>query len=265
MPYPRAYLWVTLLLLLTIPAFWPSYLGRLGGVEWQLHVHGTTAGLWLLLLIWQSWSIHHGRRAAHRSTGLAVLLLTPVFLAGGILVIGTIAGRAGPFPDLFAAPLVLIDLISAFAFAGLIYTALRYRSQVALHSSAMLATVLLLINPVVARVLMNYAPGLTIRSIEELPRFSTSIHIAQGFAMAIALFLFLRHRRHGRPWLVLAIVLAVQSALYQTVGFGAWWRGIADLIVAVEPALLASFGIALGGVVVAAGWTAGSESLPRAA
>ncbi len=57
MPYPRAYIYVFVLLLLTFPAFWLNYYSQLADVPWQFHLHGVSATLWMLLLIWQSWTI----------------------------------------------------------------------------------------------------------------------------------------------------------------------------------------------------------------
>ncbi len=259
MPYPRAWAWVALLLVLTIPAFWPNYLGQLNVVEWQIHVHGATAGLWVLLVILQSWTIHHGRRNLHRTLGLASLVLTPLFLAGGVLVVATMAVRPGPFTELFGARLGLLDVVSVFAFATFVFMALKQRRNVGLHAGWMLATIFLLINPTLARLTPGFVPGLTIRSLEELPRFAGSIHLVQILGICVAAFLYLRNRRHGTPMLAVLGVLVLQSILFETLALSAWWKGVDMQIGAMSPAVLASFGIALGAVAVIAGWTSGSE------
>lgn len=258
MPYPQAWLWVTALLLLTVPAFWPNYLGTLSTVEWQLHVHGTTAGLWVLLVIFQSWTIHHGRRSLHRAAGLSSLVLAPLFLAGGVLVIGTLAARPGPFAELFGARLALVDATSVIAIAVFLFLALKHRRNVGLHAGWMLATVFPLINPTVGRLLPAFAPGLTITSLEELPRFADSVRVAQALALGLALFLYLRNRRYGTPMLAVAALLAVQMVLFETVGRSEWWAGVTAQIGALSPVVLAAFGVAIGAVAVAAGWTSGS-------
>jgi len=260
MPYPRAWLWVTALLVLTVPAFWPNYLGQLGAAEWQIHVHGVTAGLWVLLVVLQSFTIHHSRRSLHRVAGLASLLLAPAFLAGGVLVIATMAVRPGPFTELFGARLGLLDVISVLGFAGFVFLALKHRRNVGLHASWMLATVFPLINPTIARVFPAFMPGLTIRSIEDLPRFSGSVHLAQAIAIGIALFLYLRYRRHGMPMLIVAGMLILQTVLYETLARSAWWSGMNSQIGAISPVILVAFGIALGAVAVVAGWKSGGST-----
>lgn len=260
MPYAHAWLWVTALLVLTVPAFWPTYLRQLGTVEWQIHVHGATAGLWVLLVILQSWSIHHDRRSLHRTAGLASLLFAPLFLAGGTLVIATMAIRPGPFTELFGARLALLDAVSVLGFAAFVFLALKHRGNVGFHASWMLATVIPLINPTIARLFPAFVPGLTIRSIEELPRFAGSLHLAQVIAIGISLFLYLRYRRHGTPMLVVTGMLVVQSVLFETVARSAWWSDVHAQIGATSPAILAAFGAGIGTIAVVAGWVAGSNA-----
>ena len=260
MPYPRAWLWVTVLVMLTVPAFWPNYLGKLGVVEWQLHVHGVTAGLWALLVIIQSFTIHRGQGNLHRTAGLASLVLAPLFLAGGLLVIATMAIRPGPFTELFGARLAAIDAVSVFGFAAFVFLALKHRRNTGLHASWMLATIIPLINPTVGRLIPAFVPGLTIRSVEELPRFASAVHLAQTLAIGIAFFLFLRYRRHGTPMLIVAAMLVFQTILFETVGRSEWWSDVHAHIGATSPMLLLVLGITLGVVAVAAGWISGGTS-----
>lgn len=262
MPYPHAWLWVSLLFVLTVPAFWPGYFGQLGNAFWQLHVHGVTAMLWVILVILQSWSIHHGHRKLHKTAGLSVLMLTPLFVAGSCLVTATMAVKPGPFGELFGASLGLLDVMTVFAFPAFVFLALKHRRNVALHAGWMLATVFPLVNPTTSRLFSRFLPGFTIDSIEELPKFETAVHLSQAIVVAIAAYLFLKNRRHGAPMLALLAFLVVQWIMFVTLAKSAWWKGIDLQIGAMSPSLLMAFGIALGTVAVAAGWISGS---PRSA
>ncbi len=253
MPYPRAYIYIFVLLLLTFPAFWLNYYSQLGDVPWQFHLHGISATLWMLLLIWQSWTIHHRRRESHRKVGLATFVLTPVFLAGSLLVIGSMAAGGGPFRAMFGTRLGLADVISFFTFTFLIYGAFRHRRNVALHASYMLATPFLLVSPVISRLFPSFVPGLTIRSIEEIPRFAGSFHLSQVLAIAVALLLFLRHRQ-ARPFLIVAIVIAVQSVAFETAGRTVIWSDLNGWIGTLSPLTLACFAVLLGIVATCFGW-----------
>jgi hypothetical protein len=260
MPYRHAWLWVTVLLVLTVPAFWPNYLGKLGSADWQLHVHGVTAGLWVLLVIFQAFTIHHGKRHLHRSLGLASMLVAPLFLAGGLLVIASMATRSTPFYDLFAARLGIVDAVSVIAFAAFLLLALKDRRDVGLHAGWMLATVFPLINPTIGRLFPAFVPGLTIRSLDELPRFAGSVQLAQSVALGLALFLLFRYRRHGTPMLTVAVMLIVQSILFETAGRSAWWSNIHAQIGATSSPTLIAVGVVIGVVTIAVGWTLGGSS-----
>lgn len=262
MPYSRAWIWLSVLLLLTVPAFWRYYLGTLGTAEWQLHVHGTTAGLWMALLVWQSWSIHHKRRAAHRAAGIAGLVLMPLFLAGGLLVIAIMATRSTPFAAMFGAPLALTDFISVVSIAAFFYLALKHRRNAGLHGGWMLATAFPLVSPVIARLTPSFVPGLTISSLEELPRFAGSMHLATAIAFLAALYAYSRYRRHGQPFLVVAVMLVAHTIAFQWLGRMPWWIDIHQATGATPPAYLIAVGIIGGSVVVYLGWNAGKPTSP---
>ncbi|MFC5798106.1 hypothetical protein [Sphingopyxis terrae] len=70
---------------MTLLAFWPGYFSRLGTAKIAWHIHAVTATAWMLLLAAQSWSIDRGERARHRSLGLAIFILVPMFMVGALI------------------------------------------------------------------------------------------------------------------------------------------------------------------------------------
>ena len=66
--------------LATIAAFWSSYFGKLGSAPVGHHLHGITSTLWMLLLIWQSWTIHNRKRSQHALAGKSSFVLAPYLL-----------------------------------------------------------------------------------------------------------------------------------------------------------------------------------------
>ena len=121
MPYRHAHLAVWFLIGVTVVAFWPGYLSRLGTSHWQHHLHGLTALAWMLLLIAQSMLIDRRDRVSHRWMGRAMLGLVPLFCAGGFLVVHTMRQRT----DVFRA---------SMGDAFLCYQALAHRRNPALQS-----------------------------------------------------------------------------------------------------------------------------------
>ncbi len=256
MPYPRAWLYLLLLLGLTVLAFWPSYFGKLDAVPWQFHVHGVTATLWMLLLIAQSLLIHRGQRQGHRLLGTSAVLLVPAFLAGGLLVMGTMAQSQGPFHAMYAHRLIAIDCLATVGFAGFVTAALAQRRRVAEHAGWLMATPLLLVSPVLARLFSGFLPPFAIRGLEDLPRFAGSVHLAQLVALAIAVALALQARQHAKPYLWAAAVLVAQSLGFEFLGQVPAWTALCAAWGAVSPTWQAAVGLALGAGAVGWGWRA---------
>lgn len=257
MPYRRAHYWLLLLFPLAGLAFWPAYFADLRGAPWAFHLHGATASLWLALLAFQSWSIHRRRNPLHRAVGLWSLALFPLFTAGGMLVIRTMAGKfaaqSSPFYALFGARLGLLDGVSTLGLCSLFAMALRRRRNVQLHARYMLGTAFFLIAPILSR-LLPILPPLAIRGPEDFHRFGYGLHLAHLLAAAIALFLWRRAPRHGRPWLIVAGLIAAQSLLFEYVGATAAWRGLFAAIAAAPAPLAAALGAAAGAVAAGLGW-----------
>lgn len=255
LPYPRAHYYLAGLLLLCIPAFHPNYFSKLSTSPWQYHAHAIAAVAWLLLVIWQSYSIHNDHRATHRQTGLLSILITPLFLASGVLVLGTMAKGQSPFIEMYSERLAIYDSVSILAFAWLMYLALRHRRNVQIHASSVLATSFLLVGPVLGRLMPGFVPGLTIRSIEDFPRFAYAIHLSNLIIVAIALFAYIRHPRGRKPMLWIGGVVVLQSILFETLGRSDAWRETFNMLAASSPMMQALVGLLIGLIAVYLGWT----------
>ena len=259
MPYRRAHLWLLLLFPLTALAFWPAYFGNLRNAPYAFHVHGITASLWIALLAVQSWSIHARRNALHRTIGLWSFALFPLFLVGGLLVLQTMAAafaaRTSPFYEMFGARLGTLDAISVVAIPVLFATALRRRRKVHLHARYMLATVFFLIAPILSR-LLPALPPLAISGPADFHRFGYGLHISNGAAALLALILWWRAPKHGRPWLVVLALMALQSAAFESIGRTAAWQSLFISIASVPTALLVCLGLAASAAAIWIGWSA---------
>jgi hypothetical protein len=268
MPYRHAHWYLLLLFPLTGLAFWPNYLSVFAGSPYAFHVHGLTASLWIALLAFQSWTIHHRRNALHRGAGLTSLALFPFFLVGGLLVLQTMAGKVGtgedPFYNLFGARLGTMDALSSIALPFLFYKAIRGRRQVHLHARYMLAPVLFLLGPILSR-LMPALPPLAVTGPETFYRFGYGLHLSNGIAVAVAAFLYLKAPKHGRPFLVVGGLILLQSLLFETLGRTAGWKTLYASLAQVPTPLVVSLGLAAGILAGAAGWIGGQKRERREA
>ncbi len=228
MPYRRAWIWCLAIIAISVVSFWPGYLSQLGPAKMTSHFHAITATLWIMLIAAQSWSIDCGQRARHRSLGLAIFVMVPLFLIGGAGVEHSMAVATGTGDDAFynvwGPSLGIYDLLASLGFLGLTAMALKDRRLVARHAGWLLATPLLLIGPILSRIYPRYVPGLAMQGPEDFGHFRWGIHLGGLTAIAIALWLWSRHRRDGAPWLVAIAVNVVQLTLFETLGFIPAWK-----------------------------------------
>lgn len=208
--YRNAHWWILAILPLIALAFWPGYFSQIGTSSVAHHVHAMGGTLWIMLAAAQSWSIATRRHALHRTLGRAVFVVVPLFVAGGTLALVAMAtsavARTDPFSAAFGARLATVDMTSVVAMPLLVRDALAHRRHATRHAASMLATVLLVLPPVLAR-LFPSLPGFP-------PSFVAACDTGQLAAAAIALTLWLRDRNAGRAFAVVAALQLFQTAIF---------------------------------------------------
>lgn len=257
MPYRHAWLFIVALIAATVFAFWRSYFDVLSSAPAGFHIHGVTATLWMLLLLAQSWTPHRGQMAAHRYVGRLTFVATPLFAAGamGVLHSMAVSTRDGnPFYALWGVKLSVLD---ALAFGAVLYAvgmALRHRQNVRLHARYMLSTALPLVSPVLGRVFNQTVPGLIIRGPQDFPVFGGGVQLANLVAGLVALWLWRRDPRHGRPWAVALGVIVVQMIGFQAMSATGPGRAAFEGLGGAPLAVMLGLGLLMGGATVALGW-----------
>ena len=262
LPYPRAHYYVAGLLVFVVLAFWPSFFSDLSNPPLAFKVHGITATLWVLLLIVQSWAIHSGRPALHRQLGKSSFVLFPLFLMGLMMVTQTMAARGvaeGSPMEQTIPSFGIVSIISVAVVSYLFYEALRSRRNIRLHASYLLATPFLLIESVFGRIFTFYVPGLALSHSEDAAQFSLNFHLSELLGVSIALYLYARDRRHGRPFLVVALAMILHSATYHWMGPASWWTSVYLSMGGIPMTVVVVAGLALGGLVTWLGWLGNSR------
>ena len=256
MPYRNAHYYLLLLILLTGLAFWPSYFSVLPSASLALHIHGFSASLWIALLAFQSWSIHHRRNQWHRAVGIASLTIFPFFFAGSVLVVHTMAWNfaAGDlFDGRFGARFAAFDFVAIPAIASLFWSGLHWRRKVHLHARYMFATTFFLLAPIFARLLAQFVPALQLTppAFAHLP---INIELASLGALMLTLALAWKEPKYARPWLITAVLLGLQMVFFFTLGVFGPWEALVRSFAGVPPLILFSSGIAVGAFVSWHGW-----------
>lgn len=263
MPYRKAHLVVLAALALTLLAFWPSYLSKLPAGKQAWHVHAAGAMLWTLLVIFQSWAIHNGKRGLHRTVGLFSFALFVLFLVGGVMALQaeaiTLAGGLDKPENFVIGQFGFFDPLANIGFAYLFYGGLKHRRNVQLHARYMVASLLFLVAPVIWRLLAQFIPFLAADTPETAWRFSLGMAAGNAGALALAWYLYRLAPKHGRPFQIAMGFIVAQQVLFETVGrLDSWAWFFSRLAFANANLLLVATAIA-SLVVVWLGWEAGKR------
>lgn len=260
MPYRGASLPVAVLLAAATYVFWPGFLARLGEYGFAHHLHGVTAFAWMLLLIAQSILVDRREIAWHRRLGRVALVLIPLFTAANFMVVHELAASPRKFAQVFGAPLVFVDLVSAFAFAGFCWAALAHRRDPRLHGGFLLATSALLVMAVVTRIEVFFADDGPLGGRPFPEQFTLAFDLSMVLVLSFAAVLAWRHRRRARPFVALGGVTIVQWLGFHFAADAAVWRGAVDTIAAASSWIVGVLGLLVGAVAVWAGWRSSLRS-----
>ena len=212
--------WMGLLLLATLPAFWPTYFMAppYQADFLHVHLHGAAMFAWMVLLVAQAGLIRAGKRPLHRALGKVSYALVPVIVASTLLLAHYRLRQGTPDAELLYFFYVQVALLAAFVFAYA--QAIRHRHQPALHMRYMLGTALAVIDPILARILVIYF-GIVPPMMQVMT-----------YALVLGLLAALWVRARGLPWRgAYGSMLAVFSiALLPTffVPQTAAWRSFAE-------------------------------------
>lgn len=180
--------WPAGLLVLAIPAFFPTYFGRFpafAGTSGAVHFHLATMVAWLALGIAQPILIRRRQVALHRALGASIYVLLPVIALGFVLVLrdGQLRHKE---PELILA--TAFDAGMFFLLAGL---GLYFRRRREYHAAFMMLSFLPFLNPTLGRLIAPGAgvPVELVAMIVLLVRARRRQRAALPYAVALVAFL----------------------------------------------------------------------------
>lgn len=269
MPYRQANYFVGFTLIVILVGFWGSYFAPIAEVPHAFHVHAFTATSWVVLLMFQHWSIHDGRRSLHRLAGKLSLVLFPFLIVGFVMIINvsaeSFAANVSPTARFLGPSFGLSMLFAILAYLILYYQALRNRRNVKLHAGYMLTTPLVLFESPFSRVIQDHFPFVVFTGSEFPQRILDTIVISMAMAIAFAVVMYLRDRKYGVPFLVAAILMLLQ-AVTMYVGTSVEWVRHSFAAYAGFPATATILvGFLLGAAVSWMGWRPIKRAAPPAA
>lgn len=263
MPYRHAPYYVLACIAVIALGFWPSYFARWGAVPWQFHAHGVAASIWVLMVLAQSWTVHHGQMVLHRAVGKSSLLLFP-FLIGGLVAIidltakGFVAG-GDPARTMFGAQFLIGLALAVAAYVTVFYRALKYRRKMWVHSGYMLATPLILFESPFSRVMGMVIPAFRIEGPQHFDRLIPSIEWAMAVSLAIIAVIWFRHREKANPFLVAGGFIVAQMLTMGLMSHNAALESMLVVIGNTPSAAVVMTGMAIGAATSWLGWQAGKR------
>lgn len=208
-----------LLVGLAVLGFAPSYLNAttFSGMTFTtlVHLHGVLMILWLTMLVAQPWLIATRRTDLHRNFGRASYLVVPLVIA---VIFATAHEQLGREAEINSdvARLQVLTWGQAIGFGGAWALALMYRRRSNIHMRFMVSTAFAIGGAAVARVLINWVPGLQAAD----PALAAT---AAVLLIPLMVLIFLDQRagiRYSPFWFV-TIVIAVTYS-------GVWSWGTSD-------------------------------------
>jgi hypothetical protein len=217
------------LLLLALPAFWPTYLSKAPrAVDAYTHLHAAIALGWCLLLIVQPLLISREHRTWHRRLGGLAWILGPAMIVASVLLASQ---RFRAMDDTrFAqdSSNLYLPLSAAMLFAVPWCLALWHRKKPLLHGRFMIATGLVMVDPVVGRALFFYLPPLPGTLTYQAITFSLELAVLAWLAVRPPLTAMMR-RQYVRGVMVFPLVHLGWFTLAQGGrwhSFAAWFRAL---------------------------------------
>lgn len=224
--YHRSPWYFSLLLLIAVVGFYPSFYAQALAAKGLHQFHGALATLWLLLLIGQGWLMRRKKISLHRSLGKLSLLLVPLFAISGLMIVHDMLTRDSGFARSFGPRLAFMDLSSVVFFVFAFCMAIYYRRDMALHARFMASTALPLLPPALSQLLGNHVPSVT--------SFEMALHLAFVATELVVVALLLHDRKQAgqmrAPYLILLALLLVQQASFEWSMQWAPWAAVVTWI-----------------------------------
>lgn len=258
LPYKSTPYWVLLVIVVTVLGFWPRYFSSINTASFAFHIHGITATAWILLVGFQSWTIHHGKRKWHRKVGKMSFALFPFLAAGFVMIINVSAEGYMDVDNIYyhnLGPSFAWGLgVAFFAYLWFFLQALRHRRDVNLHASYMISTLFLIWEAPVSRIILGFVPAMSVGGPDDFYKISYAIIIGIAMAMLFAIYLYLRDPANRKPFLVTAGFMAVQIGGFLFLAEPEARSFLFNAYSELSPIVTVGIGFTLGVIVTWVGW-----------
>ncbi|MDY2588182.1 hypothetical protein [Winogradskyella aquimaris] len=221
--YKYAHIYLTLGLVIVLLGFSMTYFTRLKAFSLPYHLHGISATLWMVLLIFQPYLFQKGKFKAHRYLGWSSLLLIPTIIICGIIMMRLMILGQANYPPNLVYKLAFIDACTLFGFAVLYVLAIYFRKKLKLHSKFMVATIFGPLIPALTRMFLF--------TFEVTSDFVQSLTYSYVAIELVILIMIWRERNEKETYLTYVpflIFIIVQHSLMYFSDEWNWWKVLMD-------------------------------------
>ena len=226
--------WMWIPFFIAILGFLPSYYMRLHAVSWGQHIHGLSATIWFLLIIYQPYLVSKGDINKHRKFGIYSLFVAGLVVASALVMIPQnllvaeeqlASGKISPIaPPFFLYGVSLFDFVAITGFAVSVLMAIKNSKNTRNHAIWMISTVFWAIMPALARLMLG--PFIATGNITHLANIA---FYSSLLLIMIVIIVMLRFRTLHIAF-VTAILGNCLGLFIEPLGNSAWWISVASMI-----------------------------------
>lgn len=205
------YLFVAVVIVLTITGFWNIYFGVDSNPNLYHHLHVITNFAWLFLLLCQLRLIGTKKYREHRKVGVLVLVFGPLLVATTALLTvhsahkGLVSGQ-GDF-------LIVQNVMVTLELGLIILLAFALRKRRKLHGSLLLSTAILFMGIALFFTLLSFVPAFKIEGPETFHRFGDAARTGQYVCLVVGFLFFIKDLRNGWPLFVVSSFFVVNELI----------------------------------------------------
>lgn len=219
--YRRITIFLTIVFLIVIVGFTPSYFKPFFENESIFHFHALPAVLWMMVLIVQPTLFNIGKIKVHRIVGLISLIIALLVFIGSLMIIDHMLmvtfNEEGLNIDYQFAFSSIILSIGFLVFVALAY---YHRKNIHLHSRYMISTAFFALVPGLIRIIGFNGVSL-----------SQNISLTYSISIVLIFILILIDYKKGKvylPYLILLALFSLIAILFASIHEWDWWRNLID-------------------------------------
>ena len=205
------YVFLVIVIMLTITGFWSLYFGKGADPNPYQHLHLALIFTWLFLLLYQLSLIDRGSYREHKKVGLAVFVMGPLLFASTALLSvhsankGLVSGE-GDF-------LIVQNVMGTLELGFIILAAFMLRKRRKLHGYFLLSTAILFMGIALFFTLISFVPAFKIEGPETFYRFQSAAITGQAICLVVGIVFLIKEFRNAWPMLLAGLFFLLNELI----------------------------------------------------